>query len=971
MKKTLLLLAFCLVASHALAWYIGRNHFRLSGQWKLKLSDTYLSATDIQKVNVLKLNYDDIITLPGTTDTNHKGNAPTRKDETTRLTRLHSFVGQAWYEREIEIGDWMKDYPLELVMVLERTKPTAVFVDGHFMGTNDNISTPQEYNLTKYLKPGKHRLTIMVDNTDRAVPPQVVTNSHAYTDDTQTNWNGILGRMTIEMRSALHIRDIDIETSAQRHEVDATINIEGRMKGDANVEVLLVPWGSAYGIVISQHTIKKDKLTEWRLRVKYQDEGMLTWSEFHPELYRLCVTVNETDMMEKPFALCDFSTNGTQFAVNGQTTFLRGKHDACVFPLTGHVPMDMEQWRRYFQVCKGYGINHVRFHSWCPPEACFMAADIEGIYLQPELPFWGDLKKDDQQLTTFLIKEGINIIRAYGHHPSFKMMALGNELWGDITTMERFVDTFRKMAPDKLFTFGSNYYLGYQGWHQGMDYFTTCRNGGEERGQYNTHTRGSFSFADAHDGGIINHFYPNSTMNFADAIKGLQVPVISHETGQFQTYPDYGEISKYRGVLYPYNLEEFRRRLNAAGMGDQAQDFHRASGLWSMELYKADIEMDLRTPGFGGFQLLDIQDYPGQGSAYVGVLDAFMESKGLITPDEFRQFCSPIVPLFVAEKFCFTTGEQLKGHVQLANYAEPFGEYAWDNGQMAWQIADREGAVLDKGVFNISENSHGLTDVGDISFDISGIKRPQQLCLTLKAFYNKASGKCHENNYKLWVFPRPDNAEKAELERVKKKIAVCHRADDDFYGRLSRGESVLLMPDTTQMKDLTIGGLFQTDYWNYRMFKTISENNNRPVSPGTLGILTDPAHPLFGSFPTDGHTSWQWFPVIKASRPFMLDNTAAAYRPLVQVIDNVERNHKLGLIFEFSVGKGKLLVCMSPLDELGQYAEAQQLYASMLKYMASPAFSPATAISIGDLKKLFSTPVTEGTIGVLNNISPY
>ena len=206
---------------------------------------------------------------------------------------------------------------------------------------------------------------------------------------------------------------------------------------------------------------------------------------------------------------------------------------------------------------------------------------------------------------------------------------------------------------------------------------------------------------------------------------------------------------------------------------------------------------------------------------------------------------------------------------------------------------------------------------------------------------------------------------------VPKDIVVAHRYDVETARILSNGATVLLMPDSTQMKNLTVGGLFQTDYWNYRMFKTISENNKKPVSPGTLGILTNPEHPLFNSFPTEMHTNWQWFPIIKSSRPFILDNTAASYRPIVQVIDNVERNHKLGLIFEFAVDKGKVLVCMSPLDQLQQYPEARQLYKSILQYMQSDDFAPKTKINYGDLQQLFTSSVEEGEIDELNNISPY
>ena len=585
-----------------------REFIDLSGQWLFQLDpDSTLKATS---------NFNDKVFLPGTTDTNRKGNAATKKDETTHLTRKYSYVGRAWYQVPVQIPDtWANK---QIVLFLERTKPTTVYVDGKQVGSNDDISTPQEYDLSKMLKPGLHSITIMVDNSEKTVPPQIISNSHAYTEDTQTNWNGIIGQIYLERREKTHIDDLVVSTNSEEKEVQVTVNITGSLKEDTKMRVVLIPWASRYGYVIAEKYIPKTKNPYTHIKVIYRDDSLKLWSENHPELYRIQVFLEGYDGMEKSFGIRNFTTKGSQFQINGHTTFLRGKHDACVFPLTGHVPMNMQEWRRYFQICKGYGINHVRFHSWCPPEACFMAADIEGVYLQPELPFWGDFNKDDRRLMDFLMKEGAHIIATYGHHPSFVMMALGNELWGDIPTMQTFTKAFKRMDPTKLYTFGSNYYLGYQRWKEGMDFFVTCRNGGEEWGKYNTHTRGSFSFADASSGGMINSLYPNTLMNFAEGIKDCHVPIIGHETGQFQIYPNFNEINKYSGVLAPYNMEVFKNRLEKAGMLDQAADFHKASGLWSLQLYKQEIEMALRTPGMGGFQLLDLQDYPGQGSAYVG-----------------------------------------------------------------------------------------------------------------------------------------------------------------------------------------------------------------------------------------------------------------------------------------------------------------------------------------------------------------
>lgn len=612
--------------------------------------------------------------------------------------------------------------------------------------------------------------------------------------------------------------------------------------------------------------------------------------------------------------------------------------------------MDYASWHAYLKRCADYGLNHLRFHSWCPPEAAFAAADSLDIILQPELPFWGDFNDKDSMLMTFLHKEGENILHWYSHHPSFRMFALGNELWGSIDKMKAFVDDFRRIAPDKLYTFGSNYYLGYQGVKSGMDYFTTCRVGGEVWGCYNTHTRGSFSFADAFDGGMINHFRPNARMNFEEGCARSSVPVISHETAQFQTYPDFNEIRKYTGVLRPCNMEVFRQRLADAGMADQAEAFHRASGRWSYLLYKQDIEMNLRTPNMAGFQLLDLQDYPGQGTAYVGILDAFMDSKGICTQDEWRQFCSSVVPLLVSNSYCFTFSEGIHGRIQVANYSG--GSLVGQT--VKWSCAGQQGELS-------IPDGEGLLDIGAIDIDLSHLKQATQLKLTLTICPSHPSPLTSNNSYDLWAYPD-------DVKMNKKGVVIAKSLTDDVMRKLQKGARVLLMPDSTE---LCVGGLFQTDYWNYRMFKTISENNKKQVSPGTLGLLCDPNHPLFNDFPTEEHTSWQWWPVVKWSHPFILDNTNKDYRPVVQVIDNIERNHKLGLVFEFRVGKGRLLVVMSDLDKASQYPEGRQFYASVLNYMHAKAFAPATTVTADQLRQLFSTKVCEQQLQELNNISPY
>lgn len=939
MKKSILIVCLGFISLDMLAQ--GSDSplsLSLAGEWSVTLGD----AKEVRHAM-----------LPGTIDTNHLGFAPSDTTETTHLTRLYAYKSKATYSRTIEIPKQWKKAAVELF--LERTKPTWVYVDGNLVDSCNFISTPQRYILPK-LKTGKHQLDIVVDNS-RGVPEQVYGSSHAYTEDTQTNWNGIIGEISLKQ----------VELKAGQKLKSGMVQSESR---------------------------------------QYTGKVLPCFRDFHIE--------------------------GAHFYADGHPVFLRGKHDAAVWPLTGHVDMTVEGWMKYLGICRAYGINHVRFHSWCPPEAAFVAADSLGIYLQPELPFWGSFDDKDEKLMAFLHQEGENILREYGHHPSFRMMALGNELWGSIDKMKEFVDDFREIASDKYFTFGSNYYLGYQGVKEGMDYFTTCRIGGEGWGKYNTHTRGSFSFADAYDGGIINHFRPNTTMNFDEACdkwaspqpwqkqdveqtsykRAAGIPIISHETGQFQTYPDFREIKKYTGVLYPYNFEIFRRRLAAAGMLSQADDFHKASGLWSVKLYKADIEMDLRTKNMAGFQLLDIQDYPGQGSAFVGILDAFMESKGITTANEWHQWCSSVVPLLVTDRFCYDENEMMNAKVQIANY----GGESLKGKKLVWKLdyaldenfgddaAPNAGANIDRfnqpsplaqGEIPITTDEEGLIDIGEIHhkmkvmadgfndgngacLDVKILSR--KVILTLDIDYGRYDARRHRNTYDLWIYTTEKN-----LDIYKEGVVITSDLTDEVAKKLEKGAKVLWMPTTSKnfvasadtisqagnATPYTVGGLFQTDYWNYRMFKTICENNKKTVSPGTLGILTNPKHPIFCDFPTEMHTNWQWFPVIKDSHPLVLDNFAKDDKPIVQVIDNIERNHKLGLVMEWKVGAGKLLVCMSDLEKASEYPEGRAFYESVLSYMRSPEFAPQSEITIADLRKKLKEEPRQISLKELNNISQY
>jgi hypothetical protein len=196
-----------------------------------------------------------------------------------------------------------------------------------------------------------------------------------------------------------------------------------------------------------------------------------------------------------------------------------------------------------------------------------------------------------------------------------------------------------------------------------------------------------------------------------------------------------------------------------------------------------------------------------------------------------------------------------------------------------------------------------------------------------------------ETHYPLWVYPaRPASAATPKGVTVVQKLGAPERA------LLAQGRRLLLCPETRRPFSRSVAGGFATDFWCWPMFKN---------TPGTMGLLCNPRHPALAAFPTDFHSDRQWFHIATNSRPVILDGATHAIRPIVQVVDNLDRVHKLALVFEVKVGAGGLLVCASDLPALEDPA-ARQLLASLSAYTASPAFHPDVELSPEEATRLLA-----------------
>ncbi|WP_291101571.1 MULTISPECIES: sugar-binding domain-containing protein [unclassified Flavobacterium] len=940
MKSSIVLLLLVLVLIPINTLH-AQSRISLAGEWKFATDSNDKGISEHWFTKTLS----ETIQLPGSMSTNDKGDDITvntkftgqivdssfyKKPEYAKyrvagnikipfwLQSVKYYVGAAWYQKEVIIPDNWKNQNIELF--LERCHwETRLWIDNKEIGMRNSLGTPHIYKLSDALTPGKHLITICVDNRTKSIDPGV--NSHSISDHTQTNWNGMVGKLFLEAKPLISIKNIQLFPDIQKKIIIAKIKFENLAKSEQKTTITLTASG------ITEVLSKNLKVTVAAgldsLVVEYpMGDNVKLWSEFHPNIYTLKAKLTAKKSIityETTFGMREIKAVGKQLLMNGKPLFLRGTLECAIFPKTGFPPTDKAEWLRVFSIARAHGLNHFRFHSWCPPEAAFEAADQTGFYLQVECSSWANQSTtigDGKPFDNYLYDESLRMVEAYGNHPSFCMMVYGNEPGGSNQNkfLSSFVSFWKKRDSRRIYTSGAgwpnlpvNDYLSdaqprIQHWEQGL-------------------------------GSIINAKAPSTDFDWSDYTNQFTQPMVSHEIGQWCVYPNFKEIAKYTGVVRAKNFEIFQETLKEHGMEQLADSFLLASGKLQALCYKADIEAALRTKDFGGFQLLDLHDFPGQGTALVGVLDSFWDEKGYISPEEYSRFCNSTVPLVRLEKRIYTNIDTISATVEVAHY----GDQPMKGVVPSWKINNTAGQTVLSG--NLPETTIELGNcipLGKISVPLSAIKSPEKLIL-------EVSVGSFSNSWDIWVYPA-----KKEVIKDSEKIKVVSSLDSLTQKYLEKGGSVLLTLKKGELKpeyggEIGIG--FSSIFWNTAWTKG--------QKPHTLGILCNPKDKALASFPTEYYSNWQWWDAMSHSNAIMLESISSEIKPIVRVIDDWVTNRSLALLFEVKVGKGKLLV--SGIDfnqDMEKRPEAQQLLFSLKKYMASEDFNPAVAVEIETIRKL-------------------
>ena len=948
MKKTTFAFLFFLVltvfnSNRTLA----SEQISLDGNWQFQtdLKDEGVQAGWFSK------NLPETIQLPGSMAENLKGDIPGLKTQWTGslydssfyfnpafakyrqegkvkfpffLTPDRHYIGLAWYRKEVIIPKTWNGSRITLFLERPHTI-TRVWVDNKELGKDSTYCVPQVFDLTSALKAGKHTITLRIDNRNGEV--NVGADSHSVSDQTQGNWNGVVGKMLLQSDSKIYFDDVQVypNLSAKIALIKVRFdNTSGKaFKGNLRLGA------KSFNSKISHETGMLDQTVNLPKGISILEltlpmgDGMQTWSEFQPTLYKLGVELISADKTVEAktltFGMREITIRGKWFYINGRKTQLRGTVENCDFPLTGYAPMDVASWERVFRIAKRYGLNHMRFHSYCPPEAAFEAADLVGFYLQPEGPSWpnhGSSLGDGKPVDQFLMNESIRMSKEYGNHASFTMMAVGNEPRGNwVKWVTKFVAYWKKTDSRRVYT-GASVGGGWA-WQPGNQY----------------HVKAGARGLD------WDRNLPETNSDFHSKIDTVSVPFVSHETGQWCVFPNFAEIKKYTGVNKARNMELFQEDLADHDMAGMGHDFMMASGKLQVLSYKHDIEKNLRTPDYAGFELLSLNDYSGQGTALVGVLDVFWDEKGYCTDRDFRQFCGPVVPLIRTSKFVWQSNEHLTATAELSY----FGAAEKQAIKPTWTLKNELGVVVAEGKLTDQTVEAGLNiPLGSIDIDLSFIQKAGKY--TLEVATNSCEGL---NSWNFYFYP----AETANLDvaslTAKNGVYLANSWDENVSARLASGKDVLILGAGKITYGKEVVQTLAPIFWNTSWFKM------RP--PHTTGILVNPNHPIFKDFPTDSYADLQWWEIVNRAQVMQFTDFPKGFQPLIQSIDTWFVNRKIGMLFEAKVGQGRLIVCSADLqNNLQNRPVARQLLISIVNYMNSNKFRPEFTVDPARVSDLFT-----------------
>ena len=837
----------------------------------------------------------------------------------TRLTRKYTYEGVAKLTKRVS-GNEFKGK--RVFLDIERGRSVRLFINEVEASCfqEASISTPYIFEITDLVS-DEMDVTIMADNSYPNLPREAILFSSAATDQSQTNWNGILGFFRLRTQEDTFLSDIRVYPNDKKLLVEVDVSSRTSFQGVLKLSTPAIKEDVQIDIVADTG------ITTFIIADLPCVDDVKLWDEYEGNLYELTATLQSGDSKKVTFGVRDFGANDEgRLALNGRTIFLRGEANSAVFPETGHPPMDVIQWRGILESYKSYGMNCVRFHSWCPPKAAFIAADEVGMLMQPELSHWGPKEAfESDESYQYYQRELRQIILTYANHPSFVMLTFGNELCSSAKghkRMEHMLDNAKQLDGTRLYANGSNVHYGQVECSGKSNFYTSSH-------LFDRHFRGALCGNGTPTGqidGHINNEYPSAARSFDAEMAYLREsyagPMFGFEVGQSQVLPDFDELADFRGISDPINYELIKEKVVAMGLLSQWKRYVEASGELSLLAYREEVEAVLRTKDMSGLSLLGIQDFPGQGTALVGMMNAHLQPKpfDFAKPEAFRAFFRSQLPLACLPKYTYESSEHLMAEIKIANYGK-----ATMTGPILYELKGKD-ILISGEMEECSCPIGGLTSVGSLDIPLKNIEKSMRLDLTITMA--KTS-----NIYPIWVYA-------PVVPTCPQTVYEIQKLDERAKQILDAGGTVYLSPASTKEQlPQSIKAQFTTDFWSVGTFSR---------QAGGMGQLIDSTHPIFDDFPTENHSNWQWW-VMASQRAIILPE----YMPtIITEMDSYSYLRPMTKMMECRVGNGKLLLSSMGLQDLQEYPEARALLFSIYTYLASEQFNPAQVIDIETIAAL-------------------
>lgn len=863
----------------------------ISGTWKYRTDENDLGIVDGYYSK--PINTGDFI-IPGSACSNGIGKKQEYYNEFSREAlraprERYEYIAPLWLSREIVIPEDFEGK--RITLFLERVNiASRLWIDGKQIGREIiELSAPHMYDISG-IGAGTHTLTLRIDNRNLL---NLADMASGYSVDTQGYWNGIIGRTEIRCEEVFHTDNIQVYPDADGINVRLAATSDAHSPSDRRNVVIELSVSAPDGTELGKKTFERVLYNSRQVEdFRYDIDAPVFWNEFTPALYTLNVRmIAESSVDEKQvrFGMRTIKTEERRILLNGKPIALRGTIDCAQFPLTGYPPTDKETWLRNMSVIKSYGLNHVRFHAWCPPEAAFEAADELGMYILAEMPLW--LNRDvcplelgeDPVHRHYFHAEAEMISKTYGNHPSFIMFSNGNENMGDFELLEDITIKMKAYDSRRIYTLTSNFDHPVRPCE---DYFSAFAAAGHR-----------VRIQDIHD--IVAK---DTCHDYSEAVKDVPVPIVSFEVGQYCFYPDVDIIEKYTGNMLPVNFDVIKKHMIEKEVYEKRAEYIKASGALAQLLYKEDIECAMRTENFGGFELLSLCDYTGQSTATVGILDVMYNSKGTITPEQFRSFCSPVVPLFKAKRI-YSAGETIRAELAL-----------YDHGSE--KIND---PVFITEVYCGDKLIHrSETGEGSIEIDTSSVKAPAMLRVNVSVSGNT-------NSWNLFIYD-------SSVSESKVKIIST---SDEIREIAEKGGTAII---TAEHLKKPVKGSFVPVFWSPVHFPT----------PRPCGAMIDADHRIFNGFPTDKYLDYQWKTPYDSS--FGADiSSFKGLKPMFETVPNFVDNIPSSQLFELNAGKAKLIFCGFDLSK--QDPASLALRSSIFDYAES--FEPEYTADTDILADLF------------------